>query len=163
MTSTYVNWGQAKVKLTWREAIQLPEYDLITSVHGLCFYKGKLLLVNLNHRGWDIPGGHIEQDETPEQCFKREAMEEGYVEGECVLLGHVIVDHSDNSQWDESSPYPKLGYQVYYRMNIKNMHDFEGKFESVERILIDPIRVSNYFKGWHEVLALVLECALKEG
>lgn len=121
------------------------------------------MLVNLNHRGWDIPGGHIEQDETPEQCFKREAMEEGYVEGECVLLGHVIVDHSENSQWDQSSLYPKLGYQVYYRMNIKNMHGFEGKFESAERILIDPIRVSNYFKGWHEVLAMVLECALKEG
>ncbi|MBT2687711.1 NUDIX hydrolase [Bacillus sp. ISL-47] len=147
MTATYVNWGEAIIKLTWQEAKKLPVFKLITSVHGYCFYKGKLLLVNLNYRGRDIPGGHLESVESPGKCLKREAMEEGYVEGDSKLMGHVIVDHSENLLWNESSPYPWLGYQVYYRMNVKNMHDFEGKFESKERILIEPKTVTDYFKG----------------
>lgn len=93
MTTTYVQWGDGKVKLTWVADKQLPQQNLITSVHGFCFYKEKLLLVDLHHRGWDFPGGHIEPDEMPAQCLQREAMEEGYVEGTCQLLGYMVVDH----------------------------------------------------------------------
>jgi len=53
-------------------------------------------MVNLNHRGWDFPGGHIEEYETLEDCFKREAYEEGYVKGSCFHLGHIVVDHNEN-------------------------------------------------------------------
>ena len=90
MTTTYVNWGESRVKLTWKRDNQLPINEFITSVHGFCFRENKLLLVDLNHRGWDFPGGHIEPNETPKQCFKREAMEEGYVQGKCKLLGILL-------------------------------------------------------------------------
>jgi 8-oxo-dGTP diphosphatase len=102
---------------------QLPPRELIKSVHGFCFIDDKLLLVNLNHRGWDFPGGHIEYEETPEECIEREAYEEGYVTGICILLGHIIVDHHENPKWDESSPYPKVGYQV--SMDIEKLHDLK--------------------------------------
>ncbi|WP_026582085.1 NUDIX hydrolase [Bacillus sp. J33] len=161
MTATYVNWGNSRIRMDWQAAKELPEYKLITSVHGLCFLEGKLLIVKLKHRGWDLPGGHMEPDEFPEACFKREAMEEGYAEGECELLGYVIVGHSENLEWSESSPYPKLGFQVFYRMDIKKMHNFEGEFESEERMLIDPNKVPEYFEGWHAVLAEVLKYALR--
>jgi 8-oxo-dGTP diphosphatase len=159
MTSTYVNWGEAKVKLTWKSNSQLPFKDLITSVHGFCFHENKLLLVNLNHRGWDFPGGHIESKETPEECFKREVMEEGYVSGECRLLGYIIVDHSYNPKWDENSPYPKIGYQVFYRMDIKQLHNFDAEYEAAERTFINPIEVSDYYHDWHELYQEILNCA----
>lgn len=40
MTTKYVNWGEAKVKLTWKPDKQIPPRELITSVHGFCFKVG---------------------------------------------------------------------------------------------------------------------------
>ena len=77
MTTTYVNWGNSRVKLTWEENTLLPQYNLITSVYGFCFLEDQLLLVDLKDRGWDFPGGHIEREETPEECFKRELWKRG--------------------------------------------------------------------------------------
>ncbi|AMQ04822.1 MULTISPECIES: NUDIX hydrolase [Sporosarcina] len=148
MTSTYVDWGGHKLKLTWESGF-LPERDLITSVHGFCFKDGQLLMVDLDDRGWDFPGGHIEVDETAEVCFRREAMEEGYVTGDCVLLGSIEIDHNENPLWNEHSPYPKVGYQVFYKMDITELHPFEAKYESSRRIFIPFEDVSKYYKGWH--------------
>lgn len=66
MTTIFVNWGQSRVMLTWKASTQLPKRGKITSVHGFCFYEDKLVLVDLKHRGWDIPGGHINLGEEPE-------------------------------------------------------------------------------------------------
>ncbi|WP_092493390.1 MULTISPECIES: NUDIX hydrolase [Virgibacillus] len=157
MTTKYVNWGDAKVKLTWKPDTQLPPRELITSVHGFCFRDDKLLLVNLNHRGWDFPGGHIKYEETPEQCMKREAYEEGYVTGKSLLLGHIVVDHNENPEWHESSAYPKVGYQVIYRMEIDQLHDFEAKYEAEERVLINPGEVIEYYHDWNELYQEILD------
>ena len=45
MTTTYANWGESRVKLTWEKNTLLPQYNLITSVHGFCFQDDQLLLV----------------------------------------------------------------------------------------------------------------------
>ncbi|WP_224654460.1 NUDIX hydrolase, partial [Escherichia coli] len=81
-----VDWGGHKLKLTWMQGL-MPTRELITSVHAFCFHERRLLMVNLNDRGWDFPGGHIEAGETVEACVCREGMEEAYVTGDCTLLG----------------------------------------------------------------------------
>ena len=159
MVTTYVNWDNAKVKLSWQEEGQLPPRNLISSVHGFCFHDDKVLLVNLKQRGWDMTGGHIEAGESPEECFKRETLEEAYVSGDCKLLGSIMVDHSENSQWNEDSPYPKIGFQVFYRMNITEVHEFEAEYESSERIFVEYDMVQEYYHDWHQLYEHILSYA----
>ncbi|WP_226674561.1 NUDIX domain-containing protein [Mesobacillus jeotgali] len=156
MVTTYVDWNNARVKLSWQEEDQLPPRELISSVHGFCFLEDKVLLVNLNHRGWDMTGGHIEAGESVEDCFKRETMEEACVSGNCTLLGSIIVDHSENSQWNDKSPYPKVGFQVFYRMDITEVLDFEARYESTERIFVNQNQVREYYHDWHELYEHIL-------
>jgi 8-oxo-dGTP diphosphatase len=58
------------------------------------------------------------------------------------------------------SPYPKVGYQVFYRMEVTQIHRFEGEHESTRRMLINPIKVSDYFHEWHKLYQEILDCAL---
>ena len=162
MTTKYVNWGEEVVKLTWKYDKVLPPERFITSVHGFCFKDDRLLLVNLNHRGWDFPGGHIEFQESPEECMKREAYEEGYVTGRCFPLGYIEVDHSENQHWDENSPYPKVGYQVFYRMNIEQLHNFQAKYESTERKFINPDEFNKHYHDWNELHQEILDFATNQ-
>ncbi|MEK4299571.1 NUDIX domain-containing protein [Oceanobacillus sp. FSL W8-0428] len=159
MTSIYTYWGNGEVKLTWIQDNNLPESKLITSVHGLCFKNDKLLLVNLNDRGWDIPGGHIEKREAPEACFKREAYEEGYITGSCSLLGYIEVNHTGNIEWNSDRPYPKVGYQVFYCMDVQRVYEFKGAYESGKRIWIDPGEVENYNNNWSTLHQNILDKA----
>ncbi|WP_040979555.1 NUDIX hydrolase [Oceanobacillus jeddahense] len=161
MTSMYAYWGNGKVKLTWVPDDKLPAQALITSVHGLCFKENKLLLVNLNDRNWDIPGGHMEQGEAPVDCFKREAYEEGYIEGSCALLGYITVDHTENFEWDSEGLYPKIGYQVFYYMDIQQIVEFKAAYESTDRIWIHPAEVKNYKTDWNLLYQRILDRAVR--
>ncbi|MGE6486799.1 NUDIX domain-containing protein [Paenisporosarcina sp. NPDC076898] len=160
MTTTYVNWGKSRIKLTWTSSYKLPQPELITSVHAICFHQEKLLLVDIKNRGWNFPGGHIEQNESPLECVKREVMEEACVEGDCTYLGYVEVNHSENPSWNSNSPYPLIGYQVMYRMDITRILPFDAIFESAQRIFIQPFEVPLHCEDWHEVYADILSRAL---
>lgn len=58
-------------------------------VKGL-FFKNKnkkeILLLKNKHGYWDIPGGHMEFGETPEECLSREAAEEANAKIEALKL-----------------------------------------------------------------------------
>ncbi|PFG12402.1 NUDIX hydrolase [Bacillus sp. es.036] len=159
MTIAYVQWGAQKVKLSWNGKTA-PD-GIVTSAHGFCFNRNQLLLVNLKQRGWDFPGGHIEAGESPEACLAREAMEEGYVKGVSQFIGSLTVDHSENPNWNEQSAYPKVGYQLFYRMDIREVLPFEAEHESMDRMFVDPYQIGASYKRWNEVYQAILEAALK--
>ncbi len=160
----YVNWGGGRIRLEWLDAPrELPPVELITSVHSLCFLDGKLMLVDLNHRGWDIPGGHRNPGESAEACVLRETMEEGYVRGVPTLVGLVKVDHSENDQWQPGGKYPRIGYQAFYRVDITEVLPFGAEFESARRVFVQPEEARTLHPRWSRMLERALSAALAPG
>lgn len=156
----YIDWG-GRIKVTWLPGANLPPAELITSVHACCFHESRVMLVDLNHRGWDMPGGHREPGETAEACLLRECLEEGYVRGRATLLGLVEVDHSENASWQPGGKYPRVGYQACYRLDVTELLPFEAQFESARRIFVEPEQVPALHHHWNRMLSLALEAALR--
>ncbi len=67
---------------------QLPAKENISSVHAVILNGGKIVAIK-NKRGWDIPGGHVEENETFDQALRREIAEEAGLELQSPL--HFIL------------------------------------------------------------------------
>lgn len=158
--SIYVNWGEHRVKLTWHPNKNLSDFTNVTSVHGYCFHEGKILLTQVKGRGFNIPGGHIDPGETPEEAFHRESFEEGYIKGKIRYIGALEVSHQENLHFNPSGKYPLIGYQMFYRMDIDTVHPFLREHEATARIWVEPEEIP-YVMNDHELSLLVLEDALK--
>lgn len=115
----------------------LPQHKLITSSFVLAFQDNELLLTNLNERGWDIPGGHIELGESPMQAMKRELYEEtGAVIDSPQVLGHELIriyKEPENYKY----PFPD-SYMVFYCAKIIKLDDFKSTNETKGRGLFKP-------------------------
>ncbi|HSX32386.1 MAG TPA: NUDIX domain-containing protein [Candidatus Saccharimonadales bacterium] len=60
-----------------------------------------------NKRGWDIPGGHVEDAETPYESFERELREESACE---LLPGATIVALLESTQHPDTAIAVFSGY-----------------------------------------------------
>ena len=111
----------------------LPPRALITSALALAFHEGNFLMTKLHQRGWDIPGGHIEPGETPEQTMRREVMEEAAVElGPVRLLGYQRIRLLGDVPEGYRYPHPD-GYQVFYIGYVTKILPFTPTAEAGDR------------------------------
>src|SRR5262249_13844456 len=73
-------WAGRQIMVTWLPATFIPPRDAITQASGICFTEHrKIVLVSGNGQHWNLPGGHLSPDETPEQALEREVWEEARV------------------------------------------------------------------------------------
>ena len=117
---------------------QLPPASLTTSALALAFRGQQILMTNLNSRGWDIPGGHIEVGEDPEAAMRREVIEEtGATLDQVRLLGYQRIRLLAPCPPSYRYPYPE-SYQVLFVATIADLPDFLPTEETQERALFAP-------------------------
>ncbi len=61
------------------------------SIKGILLINGKIVLLKNERNEWELPGGKLDPDETPEQCLVREIMEELNINTEIQSLIDVWV------------------------------------------------------------------------
>lgn len=110
----------------------LPPINKITTVFGLITYEKKILLANL-YRGWDLPGGHVEEGESLEETLVREVYEETKViVVKPTLIGYQQMEVLAEKPNEYRYPYP-ISYQVHYHAEVKEICNFTGDQETKGR------------------------------
>lgn len=110
-----IDWAGRKVTLTWirlEKDSDLAQFQPVTQAYGICFNdKREILILDQKGNGeWTLPGGTVEDGETPVQTLIREVMEEADVTLKNIsTLGVQRVDDPQNS-----GPKGKLHYQARF-------------------------------------------------
>ena len=140
----------------------LPPAELITAAIGLIFEGDKLLMTRLRERDWDLPGGHIEPGETPEEAVKREIHEETAARVRNLrVFGHMKISIHGPKPEGFAYPYPS-GYMVFYMGELLSLDAFSATDEATDRELFAPDDVRRTQWGKQDAFAVLYEAALEE-
>ena len=144
LTNTITSSQDGRVTFTFINTESYKQFNNIIQAYGILFNeKGEVLL---GKRKWDdefpylLPGGTIEEGETPEQTLHREAMEEVDVEIEnMVLLG---AQHCEFIDTPERLPM----IQLRYCATIKKVHSSTPDPDQGniwERVFVKPEKMND--------------------
>lgn len=118
---------------------ELPELELCASSYAFVFKDGSFLQTELREgerpqRRLDIPGGHIDEGETPEMAAIRETYEETGVHVKNPKLAAYLKITLHNSKPEGFRyPYP-TGYMIYYICDFENEEEFNGNEDAHGRV-----------------------------
>lgn len=110
----------------------LPNKDLCTAVFCIPKVKEGLLLTKTK-RGWELPGGHIEESENIIETLKRETLEEvGFFIQRAILYGYRKVITSKILYNKEGKAYP---YPISYIPHFIVASDLEVRHTTGDDVL----------------------------
>ena len=150
--STLVKGKQVTFKHTGTS--KLPDFKHVTSVSVIPFTEdGDIVAVRLRHRGLDLPGGHVEPDETtPEQTMNREVMEEA-----CITIKHPVL-----AEVIESDYFDHPSYMLLYGAFVDELRPFstpEDELSDGREIVSQEEFIRQYEAGNKELMIQAIQTA----
>lgn len=151
-------WGSDSI-ISFEATEHYPPLELTSIVGGFIFHDGKVVLANVPGRGWEIVGGRIDVGETPEETFRREALNQvGVTLSHIKMIGVVRIEHMGPEPPNCPYPYP-LGYGVQFIGVVDQMLPFSGGEDSLGRSLISPEGFKEHYYDWTEYYEAVFHYA----
>lgn len=111
------------------------------------WYEGKVLLCDIENRGWCIPGGRVEANESLIQAAKREALEEA---------GALIdpMQYIGCFRMSETMPLKKqVRWAAAYAAHVEDLVEIDPNFESRGRKLCKLEDLPKVYYHWNEQVA----------
>lgn len=155
-----VAWLPGKNRVEFYAATQIPQEDLITSVHVFAFWGDRILFTKHPERDWDIPGGHIKKNETPKAALEREVYEETCAKLiNLQVFGFIRIILLEKSFPASNYPYPE-SYILLYIGHVDSLDPFVGKFETQDRRFFTPADAKKL--SWVKRRRIVFDAAFRE-
>lgn len=140
---------------------ELPDKKLVSSCFVFPLDKGGVVM-SKPKRGWGLPGGHREGDESAEACVRREAYEEASIElGDLELIGRWEVKKKFQSPLN--AKYPDLAYQLLYVAKVTKLKSFKKEFETSERAVVPFSKVKEFHHNFDDFEAIFKYILDKKG
>lgn len=129
--------------------------SLITSVFAFIIHNDKVLVIRNKKpsRGIEIPGGHVEHNESPEAALKRECLEEAYA---------YIKDIKPCALYEITDPnatkYPKKSYQAFFMAKVDHLDPFTENDEIQERFFLDKneLKKTDWAQEFPDLINIIL-------
>lgn len=146
-----VVWHERQV--TFRPRRTCRGVQPIYAVLLFAFFGDRVVLSEIEGRGWSIPSGHLQEGETPEQAMRREAQEEaGILLERMQLLGVYVLQEADGSRW----------YAPVFLGEVAHFTAIPDSSESHGVLLIPPEDVQEVYHFWDPLVAEVFRYALEQ-
>jgi hypothetical protein len=150
-------WDKSESRVEFFVSKLLPTNIPITAVKIFDICDNELVLVN-TPKGWDIPGGHLEKNETAIQALKREVYEEtcGVIE-ECTIVGYLMITKQKVNEHNKN--YPKKSVIAIYSGRIVNISTdaMSLSHESIDVKKINVELLSVAIQNWSDLYGEIIE------
>jgi 8-oxo-dGTP pyrophosphatase MutT (NUDIX family) len=153
-------WFDGQSEATFVPASTLPEEIEISAVKVFDIANDEILLVEVPEKGgWDIPGGHVEKRERPEETAVREVSEEtGGSVSDLRLFGYLMLRKVIETDFNRDYPDISL-IAMYSGQIICESNNSELMFESTQVGYFNLDQAAELSPFWTPLSSQILDYA----